>query len=283
MLGRDRAELYTLDTLELVRRACLYVATRLGDLMEDLTVVGGLVPTLLIDRDDLPAGTEPHVGTRDLDIALSVGLLEEERYRELSKRLRMAGFEPDRNPQGRLIRQRWRFENPEGIRVTIDFLIPPTREEDVGGTLRDIEEDFAAIITPGLHLAFEDRVEVELNGITLLGEQARRHIWICGPAAYIVLKALAFDGRGDEKDAYDLYFVVRNIDGGPDRIGLATQPLLGDSLAQQALAILRRDFSDHGGIGPRRVAEFISGAPDDEIQADVVGFVAELLRVVDSL
>lgn len=283
MLGRDRAELYTPDMLELVRQACLYVATRLGDLMEDLTVVGGLVPTLLIARDDLPAGTEPHVGTRDLDIALSVGLLEEERYRELSERLRMAGFEPDRNPQGRLIRQRWRFENPEGIGVTVDFLIPPTREEDVGGTLKDIEEDFAAIITPGLHLAFEDRVEVELNGITLLGEQAHRHIWICGPAAYIVLKALAFGGRGDEKDAYDLYFVVRNIDGGRDRIGLAMRPLLGDSLAQQALAILRRDFSDHGGIGPRRVAEFINGAPDDEIQADVVGFVAELLRVVDSL
>jgi hypothetical protein len=29
-----------------------------------------------------------------------------------------------------------------------------------------------------------------------------------------------------------------------------------------------------------RVAEFITGRPDDEIQADVVGFVAEVFRLV---
>jgi hypothetical protein len=28
--------------------------------------------------------------------------------------------------------------------------------------------------------------------------------------AYVVLKALAFDSRGENKDAYDLFYVVRN-------------------------------------------------------------------------
>lgn len=33
----------------------------------------------------------------------------------------------------------------------------------------------------------------------------------------------------------------------------------------------------HDGLGPRRVAEFLLGTADDEIQADVVGFVGQLI------
>ena len=43
------------------------MASKLGDLMDDLVVVGGLVPSLLIDQADLPEGATEHVGTMDLD------------------------------------------------------------------------------------------------------------------------------------------------------------------------------------------------------------------------
>lgn len=52
-----------------VRATCLYVATKLGDLLDELVVVGGLVPTLLIDQAH-PA-TEKHVGTMDLDVGMT--------------------------------------------------------------------------------------------------------------------------------------------------------------------------------------------------------------------
>lgn len=32
-----------------VRATCLYVATKLGDLADDVVVVGGLVPSLIVD------------------------------------------------------------------------------------------------------------------------------------------------------------------------------------------------------------------------------------------
>ena len=48
---------YRPEYLELVRSTCLYVATKLGDLMDDTVVVGGLVPSLLIDQAAL-AGVE---------------------------------------------------------------------------------------------------------------------------------------------------------------------------------------------------------------------------------
>jgi hypothetical protein len=38
-----------------------------------------------------------------------------------------------------------------------------------------------------------------------------------------------------------------------------------------------KDSLGYVGVGPRRVAEFLQGGPDDEIQADVVGFVKALL------
>ena len=51
-----------------------------------------------------------------------------------------------------------------------------------------------------------------------------------------------------------------------------------DCQAKKALRILQEDFLNRGSLGPRRVAEFIKGAPDDDIQADVVGFIKQLLE-----
>jgi hypothetical protein len=64
------------EQVTLVRSTCLYVATKLGDLMEDVVVIGGLVPSLLIDQRDLPDGVSTHVGTMDLDVGLKLALLE---------------------------------------------------------------------------------------------------------------------------------------------------------------------------------------------------------------
>lgn len=270
-----RASEYKSEQVELVRATCLYVATRLGDLMDDVVVVGGLVPSLLIDQGALPEGTPAHVGTMDLDVGLKLALLDEGRYRTLSERLRDAGFTQDQTEDGRPTRQRWRITGLGS--VTLDFLIPPSLATDQGGRLRNIEKDFAAIIAPGLKLAFEDRRRVRIEGKTIFGEKATREVWACGPGAFVVLKALAFLGRGENKDAYDLYYLVRNFGAGVKDVAACLRPLLWDDEAQKAIRVLRDDFLDHDGAGPRRVAEFLQGGLDDEIQADVVGFVKALL------
>ena len=266
---------YGVAQTELVRATCLYVATKLGDVMDQLVVVGGLVPSLLVKQEDLSMGVDSHVGTMDLDMGLTVALLEEGRYRTLTERLRRAGFEQDISGRGHPTRQRWRIDGRE--RITVDFLISPSLPGDRGGALRDIEPDFAAIIAPGLHLAFQDRERVEIAGQTIFGEQATRTVSVCGPGAYVVLKALAFRLRGENKDAYDLCYVVRNYGAGVGDVVSRLKPLLDDPAAGEAVRILNEDFREHDGVGPRRVAEFIKGMPDDEIQADVVGFVRQLL------
>jgi hypothetical protein len=260
---------------DLVHATCLYVATRLGDLLDDVVVIGGLVPSLLISPASLPEDADAHVGTMDLDLGLTLALLDEERYKTLTERLRSAGFEPDVNESKQRTRQRWKIKSGEEA-VTVDFLIPPSTPDDKGGRLRNIEEDFAAIIAPGLELAFRNRVRVPLKGATIVGELAEREIWVCGPAAYVVLKALAFELRGENKDAYDLYYVIRYHEDGLDALARDLRELMDDPNTRKAQGILTRDFGDHDGLGPQRVAKFLSGGVHPDIQADVVGFVTAL-------
>ena len=202
---------YPPDQVARVKSTCLYLATKLGDLMDELVVIGGLVPSLLIDQDNLPESVPPHVGTLDLDLGIAFVLVGEERYKVVAERLRTAGFKPDENEAGKPTRQRWIISDPP---VTVDFLIEPEGEQFKPGALFPLERDWAAIIAPGLHLAFQDYRIVTLDGVTVTGERARREIHVCDAGAYVVLKALAFRIRGENKDAYDLFYLLRNYGDG---------------------------------------------------------------------
>lgn len=267
---------YPADLAELAHGTCLYVATVLGDLIENITVVGGLVPSLLVTPGGQDGSVESHVGTLDLDLGLSIAVFDESRYQEIAERLRGAGFTQAPNAKGRLSRQTWGIETSQG-RMTLDFLIPPTLPTDQPGKLRNLEPDFAAIIIPGLHLAFRDRQRVELSGLTIRRERAQRAIWVCSAGAFIVLKALAFKYRGTNKDAYDLFYILKYFGRGMGDVVERLRPLLQDAHCIEALTVLRQDFLAQDGLGPMRVAHFLKGGPDDEIQADVVSFVSLLL------
>jgi hypothetical protein len=269
---------YPPEQVERVRATCLYVATKLGDLLTDVVVVGGLVPALLIGQDDLPVGVNAYVGTMDLDLGLAFGLIDEERYREVSQRLRRAGFEPDVNLQGNITRQRWRISDPP---VTVDFLIEPQDAADRAGKLMNIEQDFAAIIAPGLHLAFRDREMISIRGKTIVGEDAERTVSVCGPGAFVALKSIAFHLRGENKDAYDLCYLLRSYGSGVSDVAGRLRPLLDDRSAQLAIDYLRNNFLRPNSVGPRRVAEFQLGRSDDAVQADAAGFVRRLLDACD--
>jgi len=79
---------YRKEQVELVQSTCLYVATILGDYMEDIVIVGGLVPSLLINQDSLPVEADRHVGTIDLDVGLALAIFEGKRYEAIAERLR---------------------------------------------------------------------------------------------------------------------------------------------------------------------------------------------------
>lgn len=269
---------YRREETRQVESACLTVALTLGSLLDHLCIVGGLVPSLIIDREHPPDG-EHHVGSNDLDIGLSIALLDDQQYTEISKRLRQEGFEPDVNEQGNPTPQRWRMGN---LKVTVDFLMPAIASAGRGSRIQHLEGDFAAVIVPGLELAFEERQELIIEGHALTGEALARRIPVCGPATFIVLKALALHKRGEPKDAYDLIYVVRQWPAGISDLAerLASRAANHPGIVAEALNCLASDFATLDSIGPRRAGEFeeATGADLDEVAADAQGFIDDLLR-----
>lgn len=282
MSGKPSTEYgYESEGLKYVRKTCLYAATKLGDLFEDAVIVGGFVPSLLID--EISPGNKysnhlsKHVGTLDLDLGLSLGLLNTGRYKEFAKRLRNAGFENDIKPNGETRTHRWVLKIG-GQSIEIGFLIGKCDEKE-GGEILNIEEDFSAIVTPGLHLAFEDYEKVELSGhIPSIGA-ATREINVAGPAAFIILKTLAFDLRGTNKDAYDMYYVLRNYEGGSEKIVPKFSNFADSPMITKTLSILKRDFFGEDMIGPQSVANFLASTEEEAVvKADVVAFISDFVK-----
>jgi hypothetical protein len=143
--------------------------------------------------------------------------------------------------------------------------------DDKGGRLRNLEEGFAAVITPGLELAFQDRRLVTLSGETLHDETASREVWVCEAGAFTVLKALAFEGRGENKDAYDLIYLLQSYGSGIADVFRRLQPLLRNPSVNQAITILDRDFTGVDTVGVVRFADFLGNREDEAMRADVRG------------
>jgi hypothetical protein len=150
----------------------------------------------------------------------------------------------------------------------------------VPGRIKSIEPDFAAIIAPGLRLAFEDRLRVPLEGRTIRGERAKRDVWVCGPGAFVAMKAMAFRSRGENKDAYDLTYILQNYEGGARSVARRFATLLAAEEASQALKLLDEDFALADSLGPARVAEFLYGEGNDAAAADAWASVRDLVDAV---
>ncbi len=222
-----------------------------------------------------------------MDLGLELALLEDEGYAGLAELLRGSGYRAEQTEQGRTRRQTWRTDPALGTKVTIDFLIPRSPQASRHARLQNLEPDFAAIIADGLQLVARDRRQVRLSGQTLRGEVTERDIWVCGPASYVVLKARAVRGREMPKDAFDLHYVLANIEGGVPAVAADLRLMLDDSDAAEAVSFLRVDYATADGIGPSRAAYFAYGevmpetqAAHDYLKASAHAFVQQLLRTL---
>jgi hypothetical protein len=135
---------YAPETYERVQQALLHISTVLGDWMEQITLIGGIVPSLLVPPSQLPVGAEAHPGTSDLDLALQLKVLTAEGYASISELLRQAGYRPVEKEEDKIRRQTWRTDPKLGRPVTIDFLIPRSPNHPRDFRVQNLEQDFVA-------------------------------------------------------------------------------------------------------------------------------------------
>ena len=166
--------------------------------------------------------------------------------------------------------------------MIVDFLIPPSDESDQPEQGSAISRRIlAAIIIPGLDLAFLDQETTNnfRQTSSFTGIMPLEKFLYAARAPFTVLKALAFGNRSENKDAYDLFYLLNGL-GAQDHSRAPFLPLSKSSCRCCLTGTIERDFSRHDGIGPIAVATFLPDGPNDEIQADVVGQAQLLLRSV---
>jgi len=104
-------------------------------------------------------------------------------------------------------------------------------------------------------------------------------IAIASIPAHLAMKGHVLEGRNKPKDAYDIYYSIRNFPGGIDALVEACKPLLGEQSATDGYAKIAGKFRSFDDFGPTCVRRFVEGSDildgrsPEEWQQDAIGQV----------
>lgn len=247
---------YSADQVEAARSVLLELIHLLGEYRDDIVVVGGWVPQLI-----LPAGRELHVGSIDVDLALNHRTLREAGYASIQALLSRRGYEQD--PRQPFIFHRTVVVNSNAIKVQVDLL---AGEYDGTGRKHRTQpvHEGRARKARGCDLAFDLYVETEIEGGLPEGGKDQARIRVSSAVAFLVMKGMALHDRLKEKDAWDIYFTVTNYPGGLDVLTEEIRPHLGHRLVQEGLQKIAHKFASLEHMGPKFVADFEDIQDQDE-------------------
>lgn len=246
MVTRDDYDGRNLDACKAVLVELIHL---LGDFKNELAVVGGWVPRLL-----LPDSIEPHVGTLDVDLAFDFENISDDTYSTLLKLLTDRGYRQSEKQPFIFYRD---LQTATGIlTVQVDFL---SGEYGGSSTSRRTQEiqDVRARKARGCDLVFDQMVQVKISGVLPTGGIDEVTCNIAGIVPFIVMKSMALSDRIKEKDAYDIEYVLRLYPGGIDAVAAAFEPLRSNGLVEEGLQKLHSKFASPDHVGPRWVADFL--------------------------
>ena len=229
------------DPTSASRAVLVEVMNVLGAFRDEIVVVGGWVPDLLYPG-------RRHIGSLDVDLAVSPGALRSGAYQTILRRMLDAGYSHQTSPT-HFLKSVQGVERP----VKVDLISGQYQGGQKSQTIQVNELQLSTL--RGLDLAFETCDEITISGVMPDGTQNTVRARIVQPAAFILIKAFALDERQREKDAYDIHFVLRNYE--PDVEGLAgrVRPLLSNGLAREGYEILKVKFATLESVGPSRAAK----------------------------
>jgi hypothetical protein len=262
---------YTPSEVEAAKRVMIEVAQNLGEYADACVVVGGWVPELL-----LPEAEPKHTGSIDVDLALNPKRLSGERYASLLDALKRKGYQPGEKPFQLFKEVKI---GREKIRVDVEFLAPKGAKMKKNQPKR--VPGFRVLETEGCALAFDDPAIVTIEGKMPDERTNRVSIRVASVADFLVMKGYALAGRDKPKDAYDIYFCLKNYRGGPIALARELRPKLRLKEVRKGLEHIAGKFRSAEDFGPSTVVRFLASGDADEqrFQAqDAFGQVERLLR-----
>jgi len=253
-----------------VLQVLVELAQILGSQHGNFVIVGGSVPSLLFND-----ATPEHIGTLDIDLDLNPEALGDYDYAELVEVLEAHDYE--RGIKGLKPFQLQRTidlkDGGRAIPVIIDLLMPKAA----------VVKEHKPPLIDGLRVqridggiyALKHYQEISIDGHMPDGRPNKVKILVATPPALLVMKGYALVGRDKQKDAYDIWFCIRNYEGGVDALADACRPLLEEEEARQAFMNIAEKFRDEHDFGPTTVRRFLGNSPDkwgemtpEQIQTD---------------
>ena len=143
---------------------------------------------------------------------------------------------------------------------------------------------FAVQRADGADLALRFYQMVAIEGHIPDGDRNRVRIAVASIPALLAMKGYAIANRLKRKDAYDIYYSVRNFPDGIDALVEATRPLLDVESALHGYRSISDKFRNVEDFGPTSVRRFVEGSrllgdrAADQWQRDAFGQVDAWLR-----
>ncbi len=261
-----------------VRSALIEIGQTLGSFEGRFAVIGGAVPWLLLGEADMP-----HIGTQDIDLSLDAEALGDGEYANLVEALRAQGYQQREGLRPfQLVRRVPSRDRGPDIDVIVDFLMP--RDAEIAKNHPPIVSEFAVQRADGAELALQYSETISLEGEMPAGGKNSVRIAVASIPALLAMKGYAINGRNKAKDAYDIYYCVRNFPGGAAALVAATALLLPDETARRGYELINGKFRELDDFGPTSVRNFVEGSDAladrtaDQWQQDAFGQVDFWLR-----
>lgn len=267
-------------TTTAVKAVLVEVGQILGSFRGKFAVIGGAVPWLLLDNQDMP-----HVGTLDLDLGLDAEALGDGEYATLVQALMGHGYQQSEELRRfQLVRQVPVADGGAPIGVVVDFLMP--RDADIVKNVPPLIENFAVQRADGADLATHFYQMVAVSGPMPAGGTNRIEIAVCSIPALLAMKGHAIERRHKQKDAYDIYYCIRNYPGGIGALAEACRPVLEHKSGETGYRFIAGKFDTAEGYGPTSVrlfvqeTEVLEDRTPEQWQQDAFGQVDAWLRAL---
>jgi hypothetical protein len=219
----------------------------LGEYRDNIVLIGGWVPQILFQNKG-----EMHTGSIDIDLALDHRQITDEGYKGIHDLLMDSGYRQGKQP---FIFHR--TVKIEGVEVSVQIDLLSGEYEGTGKSHRHQKiQEIRTRKVRGCDLAFNNPIELTIEGNLPGGAKDSVVLKVASMVSFLIMKAIVLDDRLKEKDAYDIYYCLKQYSDKLKDLVAEFEPHLENSLIQEGLAKLAKNFETVDHTGPKFVTAF---------------------------
>jgi hypothetical protein len=256
---------------EAARAVLLEVLNALGAMRDEIVIVGGWVPDLLYPESN-------HMGSLDVDLAVSPMAIGGNAYSTIRERLMRIGYTMQASPT-RFLKHIPGLTNPIKIDLITGLYVLEERRESI------LIDEIRINALRGIDLVFEASETITIDGQMPDGSFNQVTARLVAPEAYILIKAIAMDERTKDKDAYDIAFVLNHYQPSLADLAKKVYRLSQSGIGKEALRLLQVKFRTFDSVGPVWASRAAVTAGHDAVQFQRAAFedADSLFRLLDAL